>query len=154
MRTNEEWRPCSVAGYEVSNLGRVRETATGRFVTQSDTGAGYLRVWLQKKHHRVHVLVLEAWEPRPSPQHIPNHLDLNKSNNRLENLAWATIRENTIHAVREGAYHPHRKLNKYLAWVIRLRWALGDCHNVIARDYQVHPRTVRDITAGRTWVGC
>ena len=59
---------------------------------------GHLKVVLCKdgktKNCPVHQLVLNAYLPKPSPELVVMHIDSEPSNNRLENLAWGTIKEN------------------------------------------------------------
>lgn len=43
---------------------------------------------------KVHQLVLDAYLSKPSPELVVMHMDSEPSNNRLENLAWGTIKEN------------------------------------------------------------
>lgn len=117
----EEWRP--VVGfeglYEVSNHGRVRSLARlvpargqadhpvrARMRKLALTANGYLSVslWKKNKHHGifVHVLVLEAFtHPRPPGMQVA-HWDGVRTNNRLENLRWATRSENERDRVRHG----------------------------------------------------
>jgi hypothetical protein len=111
---NEQWRVIDGhPGYSVSNLGRVRRDAAGRgavagrILTAKVDKKGYGRVDLSlrdKKIRRlIHQLVAVAFlEPRPSPEHFPNHLDGVKLNNSAANLEWATRAENAAHASRLG----------------------------------------------------
>lgn len=46
-------------GYEVSNMGLVRNVNTGKLLTPYDDGNGYLRVKLDSENCRLHILV--AW---------------------------------------------------------------------------------------------
>jgi hypothetical protein len=51
----------------------------------------------------VHVLVATAFlEPKPSPKHTVNHINGDKADNRVENLEWATAREQQTHAASLG----------------------------------------------------
>lgn len=104
----EEWRP--VVGYEgtyeVSDLGRVRSVprfdSIGRIraprIKQTSISNGYPYALLCKNAKqraiRVHVLVAAAFiGPRPSGLVI-NHIDHDKTNNRVENLEYVTQLEN------------------------------------------------------------
>ena len=72
-----------------------------RKVKVCDDGAGYMRVSLCKKglkrSHRVHQLVASAFIDNPYEYTEVNHIDLNKSNNNVENLEWCTRSENMLH---------------------------------------------------------
>jgi hypothetical protein len=120
---NEEtWRPIARhAGYEVSDLGRVRsldriitKIQCGRTVYARQRGCvlrpgrtrvGYLLVVLGRGAPAyVHHLVLEAFVgPRPAGCQAA-HGDGNKLNNTLENLRWASPKENNADKVRHGTY--------------------------------------------------
>jgi len=101
--------------YQVSDSGNVRSinrTVAGKNKTTRNINGthiapfiwrGYHCVKLAKngkwKHFKVHRLVLEAFSQQPQEGLDVNHIDGDKSNNRLENLEWATRKENLIHAV-------------------------------------------------------
>jgi hypothetical protein len=46
--------------------------------------------------HRVHRIVAVAFHPQPTPQHVVDHIDTNRANNRAENLRWVTRLENVL----------------------------------------------------------
>jgi hypothetical protein len=109
----EEWRP--VIGeplYLVSALGRVKKLAhrvvykDGRSYEAPERvlgfkmRQGYLAVELQLRGRMcIHTLVAEAFiGPKPSTARTVNHKDGDKSNNRPENLEWASYAENNRHA--------------------------------------------------------
>lgn len=121
----EEWR--DVVGYEgvysVSNLGRIRRNAPaargrvgmckpGRIMSQSLNEFGYCRkMRLTKdgmtKQHWPHRIVATAFiGPPPTPSHTVNHRNGIKTDNRPQNLEWATIAENNRHAIQMGLNRP------------------------------------------------
>jgi hypothetical protein len=112
----ETWSPVITEGfenlYEVSSFGSVRKTTTQRILKQ-ETSAGYKRVCMSrptdvnrvnaKKHELVHRLVALVFIPNTdSTKTIVNHKDGNKSNNKIDNLEWASYKENARHAFDTG----------------------------------------------------
>lgn len=116
----EMWKP--IKGYEnyyeVSSHGLIR-TIT-RFISNSGKNGmwyksrvlkfnidkdGYHTVALQKegkvKRFKVHRLVLSTFSNYEDELQV-NHIDGNKSNNRLDNLEWATSSQNIKHAFNIG----------------------------------------------------
>jgi hypothetical protein len=77
---------------------------TWRELKPQTNGRGYHLVFLagRKTSSKVHHLILEAFiGPRPNGMQC-RHLDGNRSNNRLDNLAWGTPRENIHDSFRHG----------------------------------------------------
>ena len=106
----EEWRP--VKGYEglyeVSNTGKIKSFQWGktRILHQNINQRGYHHVILSKnkvkKDLRVHRLVASAFIPNPLNKPEINHIDGNKGNNNVNNLEWATRKENIDHSIKTG----------------------------------------------------
>jgi len=98
-------------GYSVDEYGVVTSTLKGkpRVVAPSRDQKGYLVVRVngalpgRRVRRWVHVLVATAFHgSRPSPEHEVRHLDGCKTNNRADNLAWGTAKENAMDRERHG----------------------------------------------------
>lgn len=63
------------------------------------TGYSVIELFKNKigKSFRVHRLVAECYIPNPDNKPYVNHIDGNKSNNKLINLEWCTAKENEYH---------------------------------------------------------
>lgn len=92
---NEIWK--DVVGYEglyqVSNLGRVKSIRKNLIMsTPINATDGYSRVNLKRKGQQkqclVHRLVGAAFIDNPNNLPLLNHINENKSDNRVENLEW------------------------------------------------------------------
>jgi hypothetical protein len=100
METKESWKDvANYSNYEVSTFGNVRNKNTGRILKPANQG-GYYNVGLSNvktKSVSIHRLVAIAFIPNPENKLHVNHIDKNSLNNKLENLEWATPKENNIH---------------------------------------------------------
>ena len=106
----EIWKPVIykdvdyTGDYEVSNLGRVksfRKNINGTILKNRPQGPNrslYYRIVLQKDSSRItaanHVLVWEAFNFKKQKGFVIHHKDGNNFNNKLENLAHISFREN------------------------------------------------------------
>lgn len=83
--------------YEISNLGKIRNKKTGKFIKQSVVG-GYMHVLLNKngeqKNFYVHRLIAEYFIENKNGLTIVDHRDTNKLNNSISNLRFCTASEN------------------------------------------------------------
>lgn len=85
--------------YLVFSDGRIYSTYSNSFLKGDISNSGYLRVELRDKNNNakkysVHRIIAETFIPNPLSKPQVNHLDENKLNNAVENLEWATPKEN------------------------------------------------------------
>ena len=121
----------SVDGYEnhtVSSFGRVKNTKTGRILKGFDDGRGYVIVQLFKdgnrRNHKIHRLVANAFLDNPNDKLCVDHKDNNKTNNNISNLRFATTKENSQNSKRsnnntsghKGVYW-HKRVKKWYAQI-------------------------------------
>ena len=105
--------------YQVSNYGRVRsldryvkqnhntkQLKKGKIIKQQKGHKGYLILSLckdkKRKTFKVHRLVAQAFIPNLENKPQVNHINGDKTDNRIENLEWATNGENGLHAYKNG----------------------------------------------------
>lgn len=97
---SELWKPICGYGnqYTVSNMGRIKNLVSNRILKPQRRRHGYLSVWLynnkSRKQVSIHRLVADAFCERTELQIEVNHLNEDKTDNRAENLAWCTKKEN------------------------------------------------------------
>ena len=82
--------------YQASNLGRVRSLKFGkvRILKQRKNEKGYVYVSLQTKSCRVHRLIWKAFNGKIPDGYEVNHINEDKTDNRLCNLNLMTRKEN------------------------------------------------------------
>lgn len=110
----EIWR--DISGYEglyqVSNFGRIKAVAHWQTYSNGDRHfykekirvpgvgpTGYLSIRLGSKGREagVHRFVAETFIPKAPGKNDVNHIDGDKSNNRVDNLEWVDKKENMRH---------------------------------------------------------
>lgn len=90
--------------YQISNLGRVKSLHFNKtlYLRYSNDECGYKKVNLFikgiQKTITIHRLVASHFLNNKYNKRTINHLDGNKSNNKVINLEWATYSENIQHA--------------------------------------------------------
>lgn len=142
-------------GYIVSVLGE----SPKRIHHHADS-YGYLRVRLYSgragKSALAHRLVAMVFIPNPGQLPEVNHINGNKSDNRVENLEWMTHKQNREHAKllpshcigeRNGA----AKLNWSSVRSIKALHINGEKQKDIAVKFGINHRTVSEICRGNLW---
>lgn len=81
---------------------------------------GYLRVRFRGVDYKVHRLVAQVFLPNPKNKPFVDHIDRNPSNNRLDNLRWATNSDNmrnskaTDRVDARGGTHTYEDMKKHI----------------------------------------
>lgn len=176
----EQWKP--VPGYEgvyeASNLGAVRSTpkewSTGKEGSTKRSHKGVaLKPWTTPNgYHRitfkipgplpngiaVHRLVALLFISNPENKPQVNHIDGNKTNNRVDNLEWTTSSENVRHSIDtglrvspKGTELSHAKLTEKDVIDIRNRKASGETYRAIADSYGMHTVSIFYIVKRKNW---
>ena len=152
--------------YKISNMGNLLSVRRHRLMKPSNADNGYSRVNLMKtdsfnpnprgaKMGYIHRLVAIAFIPNPHNHPWVNHKNGIKSDNRVDNLEWGTIRYNHLHAYQTGLHvsikgssvHSH-KLTEFQAMDI---FVSQQSTRVLAVQYGVHKNTINAIRAKRAW---
>ena len=126
----EQWRTAVYDGivyeglYKVSNLGRIlnlnyRNTGKSKLMTPSENTDGYFKINLRKngetKTCYVHRLIAQTFIPNPENKPEINHIDEDKTNNRVDNLEWKWHKDNINHGThneRSAKTRTNGKLSK------------------------------------------
>lgn len=163
---SKEWRDVAgFSGYQVSACGEVRSNklcgpGDWKPIKLLESSRGYYIVQLTKdgkrRTKRVHRLVLEAFGNPVEGKNQVAHWDGDKKNNRLENLRWATPKENSqdncrLGLVPFGAQVHCAKLTNEGVRQARKLYAQGMRIVDLARKYGVSTTTIRDAITGKTW---
>lgn len=166
----EEWREINVnklfnqeiasdKKYYVSNLGRFKNSS-GRITNIENYKViedGYIRVYIYNKTFALHRLVALTFLDNPVNKETVNHIDGNKLNNKIENLEFATNKEQQIHKHAIGLGNNFtRKVKQYdLNWNFIKEY---DSIVLAAKEMNVSKGTIRGVlikyrktSAGYIW---
>lgn len=108
--TKEKWKNFRDTFYEISNMGRIKNTKTNKITFGSiNKNNGYVRFTFTNSNGKrdeisAHRAVYETFYPEEKIDVI-NHIDANRANNRLENLENISQKENVI----KSYYETHTK---------------------------------------------
>lgn len=149
--------------YQISNLGRIKNARTNKFLKYRLNKNGYFLTQLCKDGSRKSISVHRqlAIYFIPNPNNLPevNHKNGVKTDNRIRNLEWVTHSENILHAFKlgllnhRGENNPRSKVtqkeveiirNKYIPYVYTL--------SRLAKEYNVSHTTICRIVTRKNWI--
>lgn len=158
--TCEVWRDAvGFPGYQVSSHGRVmsyRQTKP-KVLAASKTTNGYVKFRLVSPNGirtvMAHKLVAEAFiGPRPSDKPHIRHLDGNRENNSTENITYGSVRENQLDSIEHGTHYSSKLSYAKAAKIRSLYQSGGHSYRSLAKNFEVHHRTIAKIVLGECWV--
>ena len=128
---NEIWRTITASvNYQVSNIGRVRNTATGSILAPWNNH-GYLEVFLydngERRRRYIHRLVAKEFVDNPENKPCVDHINGDdKTNNSLSNIRWATRSENNMNTRKTS--HSNSSRFKGVCWCKQRRKWISQIH--------------------------
>jgi len=172
----EEWKDAiGFEGlYRVSSFGRIESQdrispTTGRklygkIIKQSKHSKGYKRISIRDKNFNrcfdfTHRVVAKAFIPNLENKSEVNHIDGDKTNNKVSNLEWVTHGENMAHAgemdlMKKGDNHYFSKLSIEDVKYIKSNYIPRDKElnsYSLARKFNVSQTVIMDIINNKSW---
>lgn len=145
-----EWmRIPQFPNYEVNNYGDIRNIKTNRILKQFNRGNDYLAVNLGSGNLRnVHNIVARTFYHNDDESLIVHHIDGNKFNNALTNLALVSYSENNRHALQTGLRRPGSRFGIRKIVIIETGDVFPTLHSC-ARFINGDARHISDCLKGR-----
>lgn len=117
---------------------------------------GYEVVWYEGKIQYVHRLVGKKYIPNPENKPTINHINGIKDDNRVENLEWATYKENNNHARDTGLWGENiihkRKLTPEQVKEIRNKYIPRKyTQKMLSEEYDIDQGTISRIIKNKTY---
>lgn len=163
----ETWK--TIAGfenYQISDKGRVKslnyaQSGIERIMKSDLTNDGYLRIRLRKNSiaYKYYVHRLVALHFIPNPTYLPsvNHINGNRTDNRVENLEWISYSENQLKSNRKpksqvkGEAVFNSKLTEEKVRKIRRKKEKGYNYSQLSREYKVSTGAIKKVVLRYTW---
>lgn len=150
-KQKEEWKTINgFENYMVSNLGRIKNSKTGR-INNGGLCNGYLRVGLcrEKKtyYFLVHRIVASTYIDNPYNKPIVDHINTDKLDNRVENLRWVTSSENSHNPITykksiRSSSIGHDKMFDTTKMLCELKPGSSVVFNIAGKDRQITKQAI------------
>ena len=151
--------------YYATDDGHIYSEHLKRNISEYFDKDGYKKVRLSngdgsRKVFSVHRLILETFEPNINSDKLQvNHIDGDKTNNKLSNLEWVSCKENINHAYNLGLYSnigdnnngEHKLVTAQVLEIINLLLSHEMTIQAIADKYNVSKHAIESIKYKKTW---
>lgn len=114
----EKWLEGYEGLYKVNTLGEVKRYYVNGKIRRvgSQSGGGHIYVNLSKDGVKssklVHRLIAATFIPNPEGYLVVDHIDEDKTNNKIENLRWCTQQQNTAYYNTKDGRDYHARLRR------------------------------------------
>lgn len=140
--------------YSVNSKNEVRE------IKLNAGKNGYVIVRFSDGAKSMQRIVAETFLDNPDNLPDVDHIDFDRSNNRLDNLRWSSRKDNVRHSYDNGRYNKahktinlaKRKFTDGQVEEIRAKYNAGAKKSHLAREYQVDNRTIYNIVNFITYI--
>ena len=134
----EIWKPLrNFPGYSGSSEGRIMNVKTQRIIKTTINPRGYEQVCLRKNNEqhtvRVHKLIAETFLGE-HPGLDVRHKDLDRTNNRVENLFWCSRSETIQSAFDRGTKTPQHRTPVRVLETNDIFDSVAECSRVLGID--------------------
>lgn len=151
-----EWK--DMIGYEgvyrISNRGNVFSIKNGYNLRLSDSH-GYRSARLTnngvRKIGSVHRIVAKHFISNTECFPEVNHINGNKSDNRVENLEWCSRKRNVEHANALGLCNYRKKMDDFKVLALHTMYNSGFTLTEISKYYKISVGTASAIASGKHW---
>ena len=144
---------------QISSHGRYKDSF-GIVKTVRPGASGYVRIKIQKKAYLVHrVMAITFKLPREEGQTQVNHKNMNRSDNFLWNLEWATCSENVRHSFETNTSRKSNAFKRSKPVLGRKvdstdEWVKYASTIEAARVLKLSPANIRAVVAGKAKKTC
>ena len=155
----EIWKPIEeYPDYQISSAGNVKSNKRNKEILMKPalSNRGYFSVvtshYGARKMIKVHILVLKHFGPPQPPNTTCDHINRIPTDNRIENLRWATQEQQTENSISaKGERHGASKLTEAQVIEIKRRLSEGAIQASLAKEYGVNKSLISHINLGIKW---
>lgn len=149
--------------YTVNPDGSIIGKLNSKLKPQLDKyGYHVVNIYVNKKMktEKIHRIVASCYIDNPENKPCVNHINGDKTDNRVENLEWCTVQENTIHSwnnklskARKGEKSNLAKLNRSQVDEIRSLYKTKEfTHQELSDRYNISRSQIGNIVNNKRWV--